>query len=612
MHSVFEKLRDVLFVSSEKIAAFVAIKFACAFEKKEIMSELIEQVKSKANSWLSSQVIDADTKALVKSLLGQNDSKELIDNFYKDLEFGTGGLRGVMGAGSNCMNRYTVGMATQGLANYLNKTYSGKKISVAIAFDSRNNSPFFAQVTADVLSANGIHVHVFPELRPTPLLSFAIRYLKCDSGIVITASHNPKEYNGYKAYWNDGAQVVPPHDKNITEEVKKITSFEHVNFKANPSLVQKIGPEVEAAYYEEVKKLIPNRNIIEKHKQIPLVYSSLHGAGITMVPECLKQIGFTNIHVVESQKKPDGNFPTVHSPNPEEQSAMEQVINKGKEVGATMVMATDPDTDRVGIGVKRADGEFILLNGNQAFSLMMYFILKNLKDTRNSYIAKTIVTSELVDTMAERMGVECFNTLTGFKYIAALMGKLEGKKKFIAAGEESYGYMVGDFVRDKDAVSACAFFAAMAASSAEEKKSMYDWLIDMYVEFGFYKEHLLNLTKKGQQGEQEIKAMMQKFRNNPPGEITGSRVVRLLDYKSLEEKDLTSGKKTKLDFPASDVLQFYLENGTKVSVRPSGTEPKIKFYIAVKTELPSREQFETKNAELDGRIKAIENYLLSV
>lgn len=576
------------------------------------MAELIEQVKNRANEWLSSEVIDAETKALVKSLLSQQDSKELIDSFYKDLEFGTGGLRGVMGAGSNCMNRYTVGIATQGLANYLNKTYPGKKISVAIAFDSRNNSPYFAEVTANVLSANGIHVHLFAELRPTPLLSFAIRYLKCESGIVITASHNPKEYNGYKAYWNDGAQVVPPHDKNITEEVKKITSFEEVNFKANPSLVHTIGPEVEDAYYEEVKKLIPNKKTIDNHRDIPIVYSSLHGAGITMVPECLKRIGFTNIHVVESQRKPDGNFPTVHSPNPEEQSAMEQVISKGKEVGATMVMATDPDTDRVGIGVRRADGNFILLNGNQAFSLMMYFIMKNLKDTKNSYIAKTIVTSELVDTMAKEIGIECYNTLTGFKYIAALMGQLEGKKRFIAAGEESYGYMVGDFVRDKDAVSACAFFAAMAASSTEQKKSMYDWLIDMYAEFGFYKEHLLNLTKKGQQGELEIRAMMEKFRNNPPAEITGSRVARLLDYKTLEEKDLLTGKKTKLDFPVSDVLQFYLEDGTKVSVRPSGTEPKIKFYISVKTDLPTREQFETKNRDLDTRIKAIENYLLNV
>src|SRR5687768_14148039 len=575
------------------------------------MSELIQQVQSKANAWLSSEVIDAETKTLVKSLLSQQDSKELIDNFYKDLEFGTGGLRGVMGAGSNCMNRYTVGVATQGLANYLRKTYPDKKISVAIAYDSRNNSPFFAEVTANVLSANGIHVHLFPELRPTPLLSFAIRYLKCDSGIVITASHNPKEYNGYKAYWSDGAQVVPPHDKNITEEVKKMTSFEQVNFKANDGLVHMIGPEVEAAYYEEVKKLIPNREIIAKHKNIPLVYSSLHGAGITMVPECLKQIGFTNLHIVESQRDPDGNFPTVQSPNPEEQSAMEMVINKGKDVGATMVMATDPDTDRVGIGVRRGDGEFILLNGNQAFSLMMYFILKNLKDTNNAYIAKTIVTSELVDAMARAIGVECYNTLTGFKYIAALMGELEGKKRFVAAGEESYGYMVGDFVRDKDAVSACAFFAAMAANSTEENKSMYDWLIDMYVEFGFYKEHLMNLTKKGQQGEQEIKAMMEKFRNNPPSEINGSRVTRLLDYKLLEETDLTTGKKSKLDLPVSDVLQFYLADGTKVSVRPSGTEPKIKFYIAVNTDLPSRKEFESKNRELDSRIKAIENYLLT-
>lgn len=573
--------------------------------------ELIEQVQTKANAWLSSEVIDAETKALVQSLLRQQNSKELIDSFYKDLEFGTGGLRGVMGAGSNCMNRYTVGIATQGLANYLLKTCAEKKISVAIAYDSRNNSPYFAEVTANVLSANGIHVYIFPELRPTPLLSFAIRYLKCDSGIVITASHNPKEYNGYKAYWNDGAQVVPPHDKNITEEVKKITSFEQVNFSARPSLIHTIGPEVEEAYYEEVKKLIPNKEIIQKHKNIPLVYSSIHGAGITMVPECLKKIGFTNIHVVEGQAKPDGNFPTVQSPNPEEQSAMEMVINKGKEVGATMVMATDPDTDRVGIGVRRSDGEFILLNGNQAFSLMMYFILKNLADADNAYIAKTIVTSELVDTMAASMGIECYNTLTGFKYIASLMGKLEGKKRFIAAGEESYGYMVGDFVRDKDAVSACAFFAAMAANSTEENKSMYDWLIDMYVEFGFYKEHLLNLTKKGQQGEQEIKAMMEKFRNNPPEEITGSRVVRLLDYKTLEETDLLSGKKSKLEFPVSDVLQFYLADGTKVSVRPSGTEPKIKFYIAVKTDLPTREQFEVANRELDKRITAIEKYLLS-
>jgi phosphoglucomutase len=575
------------------------------------MTELLEQVQTKAKSWLSSAAIDEETKALVKSLLSQHDSKELIDNFYKDLEFGTGGLRGVMGAGSNCMNRYTIGMATQGLANYLRKTYRDKDIHVAIAHDSRNNSRYFAEVTANVLSANGIHVHLFPELRPTPLLSFAIRFLKCDSGIVITASHNPKEYNGYKAYWNDGAQVVPPHDKNITAEVSRITSFEQVNFNANSSLIHTIGPEVEAAYYNEVKKLIPNREVIEKHHAMPVVYSSLHGAGITMVPECLRQIGFTNIQVVAAQEKPDGNFPTVQSPNPEEPSAMEMVIAKGKEVGATMVMATDPDTDRVGIGVRRADGEFILLNGNQAFSLMMYFILRNVSDKANAYVAKTIVTSELVDAMAAAVGVACYNTLTGFKYIAALMGQLEGKKRFIAAGEESYGYMVGDFVRDKDAVSACAFFAAMAASSTAENKSMFDWLIDMYVEFGFYKEHLTNLTRKGQQGEQEIKAMMQKFRNNPPMEIASSRVVRILDYQLLEEKDMLTGEKTKLDFPVSNVLQFYLADGTKVSVRPSGTEPKIKFYIAVNTHLASPKQFEEKNRELDQHIRKVEESLLS-
>lgn len=576
------------------------------------MDNLLQLVRSKAQTWLDSPVIDETTKAEVKALLSKKDSKELIDNFYKDLEFGTGGLRGVMGAGSNCMNQYMVGIATQGLANYLNKTFPGKKIKAAIAYDSRNNSAFFAQVTANIFSANGIEVYLFSELRPTPILSFAIRYLKCDSGIVITASHNPKEYNGYKAYWNDGAQVVPPHDKNIINEVKQITSFEQVKFEGVKSRIHTIGPEVEKAYYEEVKKLIPNKEVIAKHHKIPLVYTSIHGAGITMVPECLKQIGFTNIQVVQEQEKPDGNFPTVQSPNPEEQSAMELVIKKGKAVGATMVMATDPDTDRVGIGVRKSDGDFILLNGNQAFSLMMYFILKNLKDKKDAYIAKTIVTSELVDAMAAKLGVECYNTLTGFKYIAELMGKLDGVKRFVAAGEESYGYMVGDFVRDKDAVSACAFFAAMAASATDENKSMYDWLIDMYVEFGYYKETLLNITKKGQQGEQEIKSMMEKFRNNPPAEIIGSKVTRLLDYKTLKEKNLLTGETSALNFPVSDVLQFYLEDGSKVSVRPSGTEPKIKFYMSVQSPLNSKDDFNAVTTLLDKKIKGLEEYLLSV
>lgn len=583
------------------------------------MSDLLQNVKAKAQQWLDSPVIDSDTKQKVQALLNNSDTKELVDNFYKDLEFGTGGLRGIMGVGSNTMNKYTVGVATQGLANYLLKTYPGKTIKVALAHDSRNNSPYFTQIVADVFSANGIVVYKFAELRPTPLLSFAIRYLKCDSGVVITASHNPKEYNGYKAYWNDGAQVVPPHDKNIIREVNSITSFEQVKFHADSSKIHTIVPEVEQAYYAEVKKIIPNQDKIKRQHNIPLVYTSIHGAGITMVPECLKQIGFTNIQVVDEQKTPDGNFPTVASPNPEERSAMEMVIAKGKAVGATMVMATDPDTDRVGIGVRNAQNEFILLNGNQAFSLMMWFIMKSLPDRQaglndrsNAYIAKTIVTSELVDLMAKNYNIECYNTLTGFKYIAELMRNLEGKKKFIAAGEESYGYMAGDFVRDKDAVSACAFFAAMAASAADENKSLYDWLIEMYAEHAYYKEALINVTKKGQQGEQEIKAMMEKFRNSPPATINNSAVTRLLDYQTLTEKDLTSGNVTKLEFPKSDVIQFYLEDGTKVSVRPSGTEPKIKFYISVYTKLASKNDFDAATKKLDEKIKCVEQYLKSI
>ena len=573
------------------------------------MSELLVHVRQKAQQWLDSAVIDAETKTKVKALLENPDTKELIDNFYRDLEFGTGGLRGIMGVGSNCMNKYTVGVATQGLCNYLIKTYPGKNIKVALAHDSRNNSPYFTQITADVFSSNGIEVYRFSELRPTPLLSFAIRYLKCDSGIVVTASHNPKEYNGYKAYWNDGAQVVPPHDKNIIKEVKAITSFEQVKFTADPTKIHTIGPEVEEAYYKEVKKIIPNQEAITRQHDIPIVYTSIHGAGITMVPECLKLIGFTNIQIVEEQAKPDGNFSTVSSPNPEERSAMELAIKQGMKTGATMVMATDPDTDRVGVGVQKPNGEFILLNGNQAFSLMMWFIMKNLKDKINAYIAKTIVTTELVDVMAKTYGVECYNTLTGFKYIAELMGELEGKKKFIAAGEESYGYMAGDFVRDKDAVSACAFFAAMAASAADEEKSLYEWLIDMYVEHSFYKEGLINLTKKGQQGEQEIKSMMERFRKNPPSAFNGINVVRMLDYLSLTEKNLQTKQSIPLHFPTSDVIQFYLEDGTKVSVRPSGTEPKIKFYVSVNTPLKSKKEFEEVNRALDERIRAIERIL---
>lgn len=573
---------------------------------------LLEQVQQKAQVWLNSKVIDEGTKSQIKDLLAQPDPKELIDNFYKDLEFGTGGLRGIMGAGSNCMNKYTVGVATQGLSNYLLKAFPGKPVKVAIAHDCRNNSPYFAKIAADVFSANGIDVYMFSELRPTPLLSYAVRYLKCESGIVVTASHNPKEYNGYKAYWNDGAQVVPPHDKNIIKEVQAITDFGMVKFDGDPNRIHIIGAEVEEAYYQEVIRVIPKKEVIKKQQNIPIVFSGLHGTGSTMVPECLKKIGFSNVHVVEEQAQADGNFPTVKSPNPEERSAMEMAIEKGKAVGASVVMATDPDADRVGIGVRNKQGEFGLLNGNQAFSLMMWFILKNLENKKDAYIAKTIVTSELVDAIARNYGIACYNTLTGFKYIAQLMGKLEGKQRFIAAGEESYGYMVGDFIRDKDAVSACAFFASMTAVAAEEGKSLYDWLIDMYVEHGFYKEGLINLVKKGQQGEQEIKAMMQKFRTNPPSSINGVTVTRSLDYMTLKETNLISGETTTLNFPTSDVLQFYLEDGTKISVRPSGTEPKIKFYISVNTRLNSRAEFESVNNNLDKKILAFEKFLLAL
>ncbi len=573
------------------------------------MPSLLETATAKAQHWLNSN-IEETTKEQVRKLLANQDTKELIDSFYKDLEFGTGGLRGIMGVGANCINQYTIGAATQGLANYLIKSFPSKKISVAIAYDSRNNSKYFAQITADVFSANGITVHLFSNLRPTPLLSFAIRHLKCDSGIVITASHNPKEYNGYKAYWNDGAQLVPPHDGNVINEVEAITNFDQIKFNADPSRIKAIGSEVEDAYYKEVIQRIPKKDSILRQKNISLVYTSLHGAGITMVPECLKRLGFENVNIVQEQKEPDGNFPTIQSPNPEEQSAMAIALRNAKELNAELVMATDPDTDRVGLGIKNINGEFFLLNGNQAFSLMMWFILKNLPDKKGSYIAKTIVTSELVDDMARNLGIECYNTLTGFKYIAELMGELDGKKKFIAAGEESYGYMIGDFVRDKDAVSACAFFAAMAAVAKDEEQTLYDWLLQMYVEHGFYKEGLVNLVRKGADGEQQIKALMEKFRNDTPQTLAGEKVIRALDYKTSLEKDLVDGKVKPIHLSKSDVLQFYTQQGSKISVRPSGTEPKIKFYVSVNHKLASKSDFEKVNSELDKRILAISQALV--
>jgi phosphoglucomutase len=566
---------------------------------------LLEQSKAAANQWLNSTAIDDTTKSKIQELLASADTRELIDSFYRNLEFGTGGLRGLMGVGPNTMNQYTVGMATQGLANYLKKNFPNQPISVAVAHDSRNNGRFFANVVAGVFSANGITVHLFPELRPTPLLSFAIRYLKCQSGVVLTASHNPKEYNGYKAYWTDGAQLVPPHDKNVINEVNAIKGFEEIKFNGDSSKIHTIGSEVDDAYYAEVKKLIPKQNAIARQANIALVYSGLHGTGITMVPECLKRLGFTNVNLVQEQNTPDGNFPTVQSPNPEEKSAMQMALDKGKQIGADLILATDPDADRVGIALRKPNGDYVLLNGNQALSLMLWFIMKNLPESNQPYIAKTIVTSELIDAMAPKFGVACVNTLTGFKYIAEMIRENEGKKTFVAAGEESYGYMVGAFVRDKDAVSACAFFAAMAAAAKDEGQNLYDWLLKVYVDFGFYKEGLINVVKKGAEGEAQIKSMMDGFRNDPPKTIAGETVVRVLDYKTSEEKNLETGVKTAITLPKSDVLQFYTKEGAKISVRPSGTEPKIKFYISVNSKLGSAADFDLADRKQEERINKL-------
>ncbi len=572
-------------------------------------SELLAQSTARAKEWLSGS-IDEDTRKEVDAMMKREDPKLLIDSFYQTLEFGTGGLRGVMGAGSNCINRYTIGSATQGLANYLKKSFPGQEIQVAVAYDSRNKSSYFAQVTADVFSANGITVHLFPELRPTPLLSFAIRYLRCQSGVVITASHNPKEYNGYKAYWTDGAQLVPPHDKRVIEEVNAIARFDQIRFAADTTKIKRIGPEVEKAYYEDVLKLIPRRESIRKQANISIVYSSLHGAGITMVPECLKKLGFKNVTIIEEQRVPDGNFPTVESPNPEEHSAMTKALQKAAAIDADLVMATDPDTDRVGIGIRDSHGAFFLLNGNQALSLMIWFILKNLNDNKGAYIAKTIVTTELIDRMAEQLGVECVNTLTGFKYIAELIRENEGKKKFIVAGEESYGYMVGDFVRDKDAVSACAFFAAMAAAAKQDGRSLFDWMVEMYREYGLFREGLVNVVRKGAEGAAQIKYMMERFRSSPPHVIGGQKVIRILDYQLGRERNLLNGHEKHIELPKADVLQFYTWEGAKISVRPSGTEPKIKFYVSVNLRLTNPENFELAMKHLGDKISDIEKDLM--
>ncbi|MFO8087109.1 MAG: phospho-sugar mutase [Bacteroidales bacterium] len=565
-------------------------------------------IKAKATQWLKGSY-DEETKKAVKRLL-EEDTEELTDAFYKDLEFGTGGLRGIMGAGTNRMNKYTVGAATQGLANYLRKTFTQKDtIKVAIAYDSRHNNRFFAQITADVLSANGIQVYVFDDIRPTPELSYAIRKLSCQSGIVITASHNPKEYNGYKVYWEDGAQLVAPHDHNVIEEVKKVKSIESIKFAGDPSRQATIGEEIDKAYIEDIRGLSLNPELVIKHKDMKIVYTPLHGTGVDLVPQTLNALGFQNIIHVPEQDTKDGNFPTVHSPNPEEPAALDMAIKKAKKEGAELVMATDPDADRVGIAVKKEDGDFQILNGNQTAAILIQYIISQWEKRGllkgQEYIVKTIVTSELLKDIANNHGVESYDTLTGFKYIAEVIREMEDKKTFIAGGEESYGYLVGDFVRDKDAVISACMIAEAAVFAKEQKLTLLQQLKEIHYAYGFYRETLKSVVKKGKSGAEEIQAMIDGFRNNPPKIINGSAVIRSRDYLKGIELNIETGNEYQTYFPKSNVLQFFTEDDTKITMRPSGTEPKIKFYIGVRQEIYENDDYKERENHLKNRIDAI-------
>lgn len=572
------------------------------------MENIDQNVLKRAQAWLDGN-FDEETKAQVKKLV-KEDPVTLTDAFYRDLEFGTGGLRGIMGVGTNRMNKYTVGMATQGLANYLKKMFPEiAPISMAISHDSRNNSRYFAQISAEVLAANGFKVFLFDDLRPTPELSFAIRYLGCQSGIMLTASHNPKEYNGYKAYWDDGAQMIAPHDKNVIKEVQKITSVDQVKWRGNPELIIPIGKEIDEAYLGQVLTLRLSPESIARQKDLKIVYTPLHGTGRTMIPEILKRFGFTNVIVVEEQASADGNFPTVHSPNPEEHEALNMAIQRAEKEDADLVMATDPDADRVGIAVKDPSGKFILLNGNQTAALLFYYILNRWKElgrySGKEYIIKTIVTTELLRDIAQSFSLEYIDVLTGFKYIADIIRQQEGLKTFIVGGEESYGYLVGDFVRDKDAVSACAMIAETAAWVADQGKTLFDLLIEIYMTYSFYKESLLSVTKKGKAGAEEIQQMMVNYRKHPMKSINNIKVTAIKDYLTLEEKNLETGTTTPILLPASNVLQFILEDGSVISVRPSGTEPKIKYYFGVREPLKEKGDFDRINSYLDDKIVGI-------
>lgn len=575
-------------------------------------NELLSNVTATAKKWLNSNIND-ETRASIENML-KNDEKELIESFYKVLEFGTGGLRGIMGPGTNRMNIYTIGMATQGLCNYLLKEFSHlQEISVVIAHDCRNNSPLFAKTTANVFSANGIKAYLFDGLRPTPELSFAIRELKCQSGVVITASHNPKEYNGYKAYWEDGGQIINPHDVNIVNEVKNIASIDDVKFDGDESKIQIVGKEIDEKFLKMSLSKALNIDLIEKHSDFKIVYTPIHGTGVYMVPEALKRLGFKSVYNVPEQDVVSGDFPTVVSPNPEEAAALNLALKRADEVGADLVMATDPDADRVGIAVRNTKGELILLNGNQTNVLLTYYLLSQWSAKGmlhgKEFMAKTIVTTELVADIYKQYDLKYFDVLTGFKFIADMIRKNEGNLTFIGGGEESYGFMVGDFVRDKDAITACSMIAEVAVWAKEQGKSLFELLIDIYQEYSFYKEGLVSVYRQGKEGAEEIAEMMQNFRSTPPNIIDNSPVAEIRDYLLQKAVDMKSGYETVIELPKSNVLQFITESGTKVSVRPSGTEPKIKFYFSVKAALKNRNDFDIVNAALKDRIEAIKNEL---
>ena len=591
----------------------------CIFERKPVYGKqhqktitMTAAIEEKVSQWLNSK-IDDESRQAIQVLQAPDKEEELTEAFYKDLEFGTGGLRGIMGIGSNRINKYTIGMATQGMANYLLKTFPDEEIKVAVAHDSRNNSRYFADITASVFSANGIKVFFFDDLRPVPELSFAIRHLNCHSGVVVTASHNPKEYNGYKAYWGDGGQVVPPHDKNIIQEVENIDGIDAVKFEKNTLLIENIGEEVDNAYLNQLMQLALSPDAVKQASDLKIVFTPIHGTGITLVPRALEMLGFTDVTIVEEQAAPDGDFPTVVYPNPEEAEALSLGLNKARSIDADILMGTDPDADRVGVAVKNTEGEFQLLNGNQTGAMLVHYLLERWKENGKldgkQFVVKTIVTTDLIERIANHFGVKYYNTLTGFKYIAQLIREKEGQEQFIGGGEESYGYLIGDAVRDKDAVVSCMIIAEMAAYIKTKGLTLFEYLLKIYENHGYFKEGLVSLTKKGKSGSEEIAKIMADLRANPPAAINGETITRMADYQAGTLTHLADGKVEQMGFPKSNVLQFFTEKDTKISARPSGTEPKIKFYISVNGQLASAKQFHAVSQQLDERIENIKKEL---